>query len=254
MSRTSAILLVIAVSLTTPALMSFWPGWAQSHAQTLTFAWAVAGLVALAAVSDGRMTPWFARLGGRLFFGRGRGFWISLLFTLLLIGASAFWAQRLIDGKLITAAAFYAMLLLFIVVLAPWEELWWRGVWFAAASKNYWAQVLLGSMLFALGHAHRLFENFAGWEQLLFENSEGWKQLAVLLLSGIAFASLRRAGAPLVMLILLHGFANVSVRLTSLAPDSDVLLINATTIAMGVMAMVAIAAGFGKSRYDPAPD
>jgi len=228
-----AMLLVFSVSITTLVLVWYFPDWARTHTTQMSLVLCALGVYALAAVPDGRLTPWFALLGGRLFLGRVRGLWLSAAFTLVLTLLSGLWAYRLVDANLITTGEYFGFIGYFVLLLAPWEEIWWRGVWFAACSRLYWTQVLLGSALFALGHAHR-----ADWT------------VAVLFLQGVAFASLRRAGAPLILLIPLHGMANVMVRLSNLAPEDDVLLINASTIFIGVLSLVAIGAGFTRDQHE----
>ena len=242
MNRSIALLLVAAVSFATFYIVWGYPDWVRDNTEELALFWAVLGIPVLASVPDNRMNPWFARLGGRLFLGRGVGLILSIAFTICIGLACWIWAAHLQHGKLVGHQEFERQLIFLVLILAPWEEIWWRGVWFAAASKHYWTQVLLGSFLFAAGHAHRAFQDAPD------QSAQGWVQVAVLLVLGVSFASLRRAGAPLVVLIPLHGLANLLVWLTSRAPDSDALAINATIITVCLMALAAIGVGFGPPR------
>jgi len=230
MPKKIALGLVAGLSILSPLLLALFPSFMADHARSWATICAIGGLWVLAAIRDGRMIPSFARLGERAFAGRGAGLWLSLLFVIVLTGLTIAWGERLKGVELLSWAALSGLLVHYLVFMAPWEEIWWRGVWFAAGPPHYWMQVLAGSALFTLLHLPR-----ADWT------------LAVVFVMGVAFASLKRAGAPLVLLIVLHGLNNVLNRMTVLAVDADAMLVTGTTAILIGAALIAIVAGFWRA-------
>jgi membrane protease YdiL (CAAX protease family) len=76
----------------------------------------------------------------------------------------------------------------YTVMVALPEEIWFRGLWFAAGRDRFRASVVAGSVLFGLYHA-----------------ANGWSAVVTTAAVGFVLALARQRGASLLSLVLVHG-------------------------------------------------